>query len=49
MLHMLHFEMALEVIIALKCVCAIINRVKKFALNGLMDSNSTSDSTDFTS
>jgi hypothetical protein len=46
---MLHFEMALEIIAAFKCALAIINGAKIFAVNGLIDSNLTSGSTDLTS
>ncbi len=49
MLHMLHFEMALELIVAFKCPCAAINGARKFAFNGSVDSNSTSDSANLTS
>jgi hypothetical protein len=46
---MLHFEMALELIVAFKCPCAIINGARKFAVNGSVDNNSTNDSTNLTS
>jgi hypothetical protein len=46
---MLHFEVALEIITAFKCALAIINGAKIFAVNGSIDNNSTSGSTDLTS
>jgi hypothetical protein len=45
---MLHFEMALEVITALKCALAAINGARIFAVDGLTDNNSTSGGTDLT-
>ncbi len=49
MLHMLHFEMALELIVAFKCPCAAIKGARKFAVNGSVDSNLTSENTNLTS
>jgi hypothetical protein len=46
---MLHFEMALEFIAAFKCALAIINGARVFAVNGSIDSNSTSGGMDLTS
>jgi len=48
LLRMLHFEMALEVIIAFKCAPATINGARIFAINGSIDNNSTSGGTDLT-
>jgi hypothetical protein len=45
---MLHFEMALEVITALKCALTAINGARIFTVDGSTDSNSTSGGTDFT-
>jgi len=46
---MLHFEMALELIDTFKCPCAAINGARKFAFNGSVDSNLTSDNMNLTS
>jgi hypothetical protein len=46
---MSQFEMALELIATFKCLCAAINGARKFAVNGLVDSNLTCDNTNLTS
>ncbi len=48
LLRMLPFEMAPEVITAVKCAFVAINGARIFAVDGSTDSNSTSGSTDHT-
>jgi hypothetical protein len=45
---MLHFEMALKFITALKCAPATINGARIFAVNGSIDNNLISGGTDLT-